>query len=272
MEVGSEGAGIVVAMSLDKAGALAKLSRGREHIGAVMAETQAYIAREPFTVTEAEQDDTHVWTVVNVKEQVPAHLALLVGDAVHNLRVALDHLAWALVASAGHHPDSKTCFPIRDHVRLKRRDVQEAMRGVPPPVIKTVIDQHQLHHADLWAVHRLDVVDKHRLVLVVGAAYTALHVRMAMTPPAHWPGSTGKEIEFPTLRMKPEDTLFPLKDGERVFGRPRDEADANTGFRHLPPGFEFEVALGADDTPLAGESLVVLERLASTVEAVISEF
>lgn len=40
-------------------------------------------------------------------------LGLLVGEVVHQLRSALDHLAYALVLAAGNTPTRSTAFPVR---------------------------------------------------------------------------------------------------------------------------------------------------------------
>jgi len=42
----------------------------------------------------------------------PEDLALIAGDAIHNLRSALDHIAWELVAAGSSEPNHRTQFPV----------------------------------------------------------------------------------------------------------------------------------------------------------------
>ena len=46
-----------------------------------------------------------------VRAPIPVDLSLVIGDAVHNLRSALDHLAWQLVLANGQTPTTQTAYP-----------------------------------------------------------------------------------------------------------------------------------------------------------------
>lgn len=99
----------------------------------------------------------------------------LFGDALHNLRAALDNLTWGLASLGGSVPQRPTNiqFPIvaeRSDWRSESRRIVE----LPEPaqrVIEAVQPyQRLLEDADptadgLLLLHRLDVVDKHRLAL-----------------------------------------------------------------------------------------------------------
>lgn len=55
---------------------------------------------------------------------------MVIGDAVHNARAALDHLVWQLVLAAGNTPNRRTGFPVAEDDRNFRR-AASALRGVP---------------------------------------------------------------------------------------------------------------------------------------------
>jgi hypothetical protein len=119
--------------------------------------------------------DTGEWERNIPKESVPiidvAALGIA-GDVIHNLRSALDHLAYQLISVAtGNEFPEKTGFPIADSPKAyeaekKRREV-ERMR---PSAIKA-IDSLEPYKGgtghDLWRIHELDRIDKHRLLITV---------------------------------------------------------------------------------------------------------
>lgn len=116
----------------------------------------------------------------------PRHLdeiACCVGDAVHNLRSALDLLACQVVEKSGGNPDSvhfpfaKTAADLTTGGRSKkgmigdkhfdraRPDAQQALLALAP---------HGEPNGNrlLWGLHRLDLVDKHQDLLVLSTATT----------------------------------------------------------------------------------------------------
>lgn len=99
------------------------------------------------------------------------------GDTVHNLRSALDHLAWELAKwKTGLPKHPRYCsFPIGrsldDYKAIKGR----AVAGMSPEAKKAIDDlsPYKPSTADtgnepLWRIHHLDIVDKHRHMLVAG--------------------------------------------------------------------------------------------------------
>lgn len=49
-------------------------------------------------------------------EDVPPDVCAIAGDAIHNLRCALDYLVWQLVEAAGNIPTIHTSFPIFENL------------------------------------------------------------------------------------------------------------------------------------------------------------
>ncbi len=119
----------------------------------------------------------------------------MVGDAVHGLRSALDHLAFALNAKgyADAHKgaalpakdEAASAFPIFGNVnqRGEPTDGEASFRSAVhtyrhmPPGAKIVVEKLQPYQRGdkfrqdpLWAIHELSRVDKHRIDLAVIAA------------------------------------------------------------------------------------------------------
>ena len=75
-----------------------KVARARTHLQALYDEINAYVASEPHEIVEAfDAEAREYWATFRVKVE-PDWLAwgILLGDFVHNLRSALDHLVWAI--------------------------------------------------------------------------------------------------------------------------------------------------------------------------------
>ena len=70
-----------------------KLARAAEHIEAIRDVVWDYIEREPSDVT-TEPNGKYV---LNFREPPPAAIAVLAGEAIYQIRSALDHLAFELV-------------------------------------------------------------------------------------------------------------------------------------------------------------------------------
>jgi hypothetical protein len=168
-------------------GARRKVRRAREHLRTLETETAAYAESEPFTFDgDIEAESGHLVFTVRFRDsiEVPQGLALVAGDAVHNLRSALDHLAWAL-ASTGSGPGRWTQFPIMELRDSYVQNVDRLLEGVglehraqierlQPYHVRiaaeagrpaTEILEEFPYNTPLFLIARLDNMDKHRLLL-----------------------------------------------------------------------------------------------------------
>lgn len=125
-----------------------------------------YLDSEPVDLQRQIQPDglTSVFALL-VTTEPPLDLALRVGEVVHQIRSALDHLANRLVRAAGHQPTRRTSFP--NHIRPPRKAVA-IHPGVDPKAL-SVIDQvqpyhrrHEPDHHPLAVLNELWNIDKHR--------------------------------------------------------------------------------------------------------------
>lgn len=96
--------------SPDFSGVWSKVERAKRHIDDLETRIIAYYALKPYLV--AEYDDLnlghHIYQLAGVDPAMPEDIPLIIGDAVHNLRSALDHLACLMVVK----PDGNTAFPV----------------------------------------------------------------------------------------------------------------------------------------------------------------
>jgi hypothetical protein len=96
-------------------GIRAKIERAKEHIRDLNAEWQAFRATDSYgiRVDLDPQTGERVYRF-EIRQQISIDIATIIGDAVHNLRSALDHLACQLVEANGRTATNRTAYPIRD--------------------------------------------------------------------------------------------------------------------------------------------------------------
>ena len=158
------------------AGAYAKLDRADEHFKALEAELQTFVQGNVDAARGKLQNvDGETFYVMEAHEirPVPLPVGVILGDAIHNLRSALDHTLCQLVALHGGEADTGNQFPIFTYVPTKKWALDKwakNIRGVTGPDL-ALIEHVQPHTRDDPTTHPLAVLqdvsnaDKHRLVL-----------------------------------------------------------------------------------------------------------
>jgi len=230
-------------------GSRLKLQRATSHLQELDQAVAAYIASKPFRVQMSEDASEDLVYTVRIAAPVPSEWAAIIGDIVHNVRSSLDLLANQLVATSGGAPDTNTRFPIsRDQTALGA-SLSSALQGASPAIARFVNRLHPYKggNALLAQLHALDIVDKHRIILVVGAAHRNVVLRMQMSVP--W---QAEPIVSPPLALKPADRQFPLGDGDEVF---RVKAQAKSTGPLPEPQFTFELCFG-EPTEVSGLPLL----------------
>jgi len=186
----------------DLTGVLAKLSRAENHVQTLRDETDDFLAQKPppwgYRIeTQPETGKCVRYIVKAVIEEPPQpHWALIVGDAIHNLRSALDHLAWELTRKRAR--GRYTAFPIYDDecefVVLAKR-----MLGGFRPEHRAFVEGHQPYRwgeniamHPLATLRRLSNLDKHRVLVTATTATTQ-----------HWVGVDNARLTFETVETGP---------------------------------------------------------------------
>lgn len=105
----------------------AKIARAVEHLAELEAERSRWFESNPLrAVPQPQGDGSREDLYLEVRVPMPGSLNALLGDCVHNLRSALDHLAMALAVDNGADPyDFTVQFPICG--------TQDAFFGRPNP-------------------------------------------------------------------------------------------------------------------------------------------
>ncbi len=145
-----------------------KLERAVHHINDLNTRVRAFLAGKPFKLVERiNRQAGEVSYRVKKEKPIPPAFSLIVGDAVHNLRAALD---LAMFGIAGH-LDPKINFPFAKKAEglptaIKDGRVKVAGKKVVEAVTK--LEPYLAGNTGLALVHALDIQDKHRLLILSG--------------------------------------------------------------------------------------------------------
>ncbi|CAD5377166.1 conserved hypothetical protein [Pseudomonas sp. OF001] len=171
------------------AGEKAKLKRARQHFGELVALVNEYMAVQPFRFSEIGDS-----IIGCVEKQVPQEINIVLGDVVHNLRSTLDLLVCDLVQANGRKVSKDSAFPMWVG-GIQPWHAEKQLAGVSQRAFKVLfkITKNQLWNEALLMLHGLDIMDKHRALVAVGAATVRVHANIGM--PGLFIGPSG-EIRF----------------------------------------------------------------------------
>ena len=172
-------------------GCRAKRERAQHHLEILEKDVREFFAAHPYSVT-IEPDPERCRYVIRLHDplQIPdTKWACIIGDCVHNLRAVFDYIAWEL---AGGDPlDTVTMFPVCDTTESFKKNANKIRRLSPEA--QALIQKFQPyqgknrrrdpHKHFLWALHALDISDKHKLLTLTVAQPIGANLRFAPPPP-----------------------------------------------------------------------------------------
>jgi hypothetical protein len=102
---------------------------------------------------------------------LPFDVVSIAGDIVHNLRSALDHLAYQLVliGSPDAVPSRRIEFPIAETATKYETEKARKVEGMRPEAIEFIdrLKPYKGGNDALWRIHELDNIDKHRALFTM---------------------------------------------------------------------------------------------------------
>lgn len=147
-------------------GPLSRIIRAKEHLDSLNSEVAAFTASNPYHVDIDDdlQDGSYICYPYLTKA-FPPNLGILVGEIFHQLRSALDNIAYSLAIVK----DERVEFPIfiknetgfANKLKKLREDARadvEAMQPYHRP-------NGEKHRHPLSVLSRIDIVDKHRIII-----------------------------------------------------------------------------------------------------------
>ena len=214
-----------------------KLGRVDEHMRTLDENIQAFLQPEPYSAKRIVENEGRDHVLIWDKYlEPPDQIGLIAGDAIHNLRSSLDHLAVALAvegaAAQGISITTKEVeriqFPIvltesefknqlgRGRLRHVETAAKEFIEGFQPYRMTPAAPEW----SNLYALSELDNADKHRLLTTAGLASTVLKVG--------WPSALNEtQLKDPEPPVRYEAGA---EFGRFTFPSPQREEDVRVDF------------------------------------------
>jgi hypothetical protein len=229
---------VISAMTADERFALIwhKIERANKHIRDLDAAIAAFLAINPYKVAAKRDPETGkpIYYVAEV-QPVPHEICIILGDAIHNLRTALDHLAQQLyLAGSGASVYRKeTGF----FIAQKATEYKRAVGGKVEKMGREAIDALAALEPykggkgnDFWVLHSLNNIDKHRTLVAAGSSYEAVVPGMPENV-RKFAAERGIDLRDFSIGITPADNLCPLPGGQTGSSR----ASASAQARGAPP-------------------------------------
>jgi hypothetical protein len=165
-------------------------------------------------------------------------IATITGDALHDLRAALDHLAQQLYlvgfGSASYR--DQTSFQIAQTPKKFRAGLPGRVHGMRQDAIDAICALEPYvggKGTDLWVLHRLNNIDKHRLIVTVGSAFRSMDLGAKMGHIFKRSFPEWGEIPKFELFVRPADRMFPLKAGDLLADALGEEVRTGLGMARM---------------------------------------
>jgi hypothetical protein len=176
-------------------GAIAKVNRAREHIEALSEAIQSTVKGYRYRVVVAERDTHHPgYRALRIETQndlvLPISWSVIVGEVAHDLRSALELLAYQLLLL--NQPTSRALtevtFPIRIHGPRSSKSKPDRWGKNAARLFKrehmAMIQRLQPYHRKngkrrnhLWLLHEVNRADKHRLIQLASVAMARIEAQ-----------------------------------------------------------------------------------------------
>ena len=152
-----------------------KLARAQTHIDDLQREINAYLGRKPYRwFTERDSSTGEKSVIVELTERVPTELRMICGDAISNIRSALDHVVSEL-AIKNDRTAVHVSFPTANSAgEFLDKRVQGKIEKLSAPAIELIGSLEPYQHGKghiFWVVNKLETHNKHRKYPDVGVLH-----------------------------------------------------------------------------------------------------
>ena len=243
-----------------------KIERAKKHVLELETEIETYRKRDPYEPLAYVDDQAkprHIVVRARVSELPPLELGAIAGDAIHNLRSALDIL-WVRVmhpnrvGRANRRGDGFPFFASAKECEARPGGKKESRSDNAIQLVKR-LKPYPGGNDPLWRVHALDIADKHHLLIP-----TIMAVRVAPTE------LTVTGAAEPLTFTLPDRPIHPVEDGTVLFEL---RADSFRGQKlHYHTKFTFAVSLGELEVGKGEPILATVHQCVGAVESVVETF
>jgi hypothetical protein len=253
-----------------------KIERAEKHILDLGTELTAFLDSNPYEFGREFEAHVHRTAFRLVRyTPIPSRISLITGDAIHNLRSALDYLVWELIKPEVRKlKPRQISFPIYESFekyessfpgKIKVMEMgQEAANAI------AACKPYKSGNHTLWLLSELDNFDKHRLLVTVSTYLDKLLVRL------DWSEMQILAPEIPTELLggpdQPPATFIVsgeragFKEGDVVFYAPGNRVD-DEDFQ-----LAVNVSLGEAEVPDSEPLLVTIQGMLNLVDNLVCDF
>jgi len=260
-----------------------KVDRAKKHLSDFEVELRAFLDSEPYktgTKPDPKIPKAIKYYIVSAADP-PLTLAAIAGDVVHNLRSALDHLAFHLVSVSKSQPGKKTGFPIFENSSEYEAQSHGKVKGMSTAAVEAIdrCKPYKGGNDAMWRLHELDIVDKHKSLFIAGVHVTSfipppllrVGIMKALAAQEGWPiNASDAEIGAIPITMPLSGGTCPLEVGHELwvpFDQVPDIPELKENIQ-----FTFDVAFNEAGI-INGESILkTLQDMVDLVENLILSF
>jgi hypothetical protein len=245
--------------------AILKVKRAVDHIRDLYDVLQAFHDANPYAISVKQHSQPgYLICEVDRVDPVPDRIVDLLGDAIHCLRTALDHAAFALDMRRSGHPQEmrQIMFPISWSAQGYKSESPRKIKGMSQQAIDAIgkLEPYKGGKGhQLWVLNELDVIDKHRSIIAVGAICNSIRfgddAEAEFRPQFESIGIKGEEFEAlmsevgeMTVTAFGPSKIVPLEAGDILYGPVPAE-------KHKELEFSFGVAI-CEPGVVEGKSIV----------------
>jgi hypothetical protein len=169
-----------------------KVERAEYHTNDLSQQIQTYLAKKPFRLmTRGEPKADREIHFIKEVIPIPPWISPILGDAIHNLRSALDLLMFAMIGGKATRPESVQ-FPFAKRAdtlasTIQNREAQLAGEKVVAEI--EALKPYPGGNEWLSGVHALDIADKHKLIIPAASSANMTSTEFSRMVP----GITGRE-------------------------------------------------------------------------------
>ena len=213
-------------------GARAKVQRAKEQIKDFDGVLTAFI-NDPNSIV-SEKNDGETVVSIRITQAITLRWSVIAGEIAHNLRSALDHVAWRLTNGTG---GDWTYFPVYDQREKYESSAKGKLKGISAAARAVIESLQPYNRGDqfsqdpLYRLHHLNSLDKHRSLHFVGVRLGPMSISIGLAP-----GSRSGHLEHFSYTASPYS--FPMENGTEAF---RTRTSGNTGMQ-VEHEFAFHVA------------------------------
>lgn len=255
----------------------AKLERARRHIYDLQ-ELWNQFRQHGYRVAFKVDSNTRqrIYYLADVWE-IDVNIPLTIGDAVHGLRCALDHLAYRVMSISPNVTDKQlrvVYFPIAENFQKYKTETRSRIQGMRQDAINSIDDLEPYGGGAgeiLWHLHSLNIIDKHKLLIAIGST-NRLHSMTPIQISALKRQFLGMDLDAYTaaqdavlFQTESANTRFPLKTGDVLAVFPESEVN-----EHMQ--FTFEIAFGEPEVIKGNPVIVTLHQMAHRIGDIIRRF